>query len=111
MFVCVSALLVGFVVLSYSKWYLFDERADLPSWITLELEKLGSTALESGDVPIGAVLLYDDTIIGNGYNTVLRDGNAGGHAEINAISDALTRPWRSELLRTKSELAAIDLNL
>ena len=45
------------------------------------LRKLGLRAIESRDVPVSAVLLYGDSIIGSGWNTVLRDTNAGGHAE------------------------------
>lgn len=54
-----------------------------------ELQVLGTRALESGDVPVASVLLFGDSIIGRGYNTVLRDGDAGGHAEVNAVSDAM----------------------
>jgi tRNA(Arg) A34 adenosine deaminase TadA len=46
-------------------------------------------SLEALDVPVGALLLYDGEIIGEGHNTVLRDGIAGGHAEINALSGAI----------------------
>lgn len=50
---------------------------------------LGKEALASGDVPIAAVLLYHGEVIGEGYNTVVRTGNAGEHAEVNAISAAI----------------------
>ena len=55
------------------------------------LTQLGDSALVSGDVPVAAVIIYDGKVIGEGYNTVMRDHNAAGHAEINAISDALGR--------------------
>ncbi len=55
------------------------------------LIQLGDSALASRDVPVSAVLVYRDDIIGEGYNTVLRDGNAAGHAEINAITNAIRR--------------------
>jgi len=54
-----------------------------------QLELLGDSALASKDVPVAALLLYGGHVLGAGYNTVVRDGNAGGHAEINAISSAL----------------------
>lgn len=54
-----------------------------------QLEDLGDSALISRDVPVAAILMYGRTKLGTGYNTVARDGNAGGHAEINAISSAL----------------------
>jgi len=48
-----------------------------------------SQSLKSMDVPVGALLIYNDTILSTGFNTVYRDSNAGGHAEINAISNAV----------------------
>jgi tRNA(Arg) A34 adenosine deaminase TadA len=46
-------------------------------------------SLETSDVPVGALLLYKGEIIGEGYNTVLRNANAGEHAEVNVISAAI----------------------
>jgi tRNA(Arg) A34 adenosine deaminase TadA len=57
----------------------------------IRLLELAQRSLESFDVPVGAILIYKNKIIGEGYNTVLRASSAGGHAEINAISDALQR--------------------
>jgi tRNA(Arg) A34 adenosine deaminase TadA len=54
-----------------------------------ELTNLALTSLQSNDLPIGAVLLYNYKIIGRGYNTVELTSNAGEHAVINAISDAM----------------------
>ncbi len=68
----------------------FRPRIVLNGEIFERLQTLAKQSLESMDVPVGAVLLYKQTIIGEGYNTVLRDRSAGGHAEINAISSALT---------------------
>lgn len=47
-------------------------------------------AEESGDVPIGAVVVRnsDGKIVGRGHNTKERDKDPLGHAEINAMSDA-----------------------
>ncbi len=55
------------------------------------LTELGMLAAKNRDVPIAAIILFGDSIIGRGRNTVVRDTNAAGHAEINAISDALAR--------------------
>jgi tRNA(Arg) A34 adenosine deaminase TadA len=55
----------------------------------MRLETLGDSALVSRDVPVAALVLYGERVLGSGYNTVKRDGNAGGHAEINAISAAV----------------------
>ncbi len=52
---------------------------------------LGKKSIPSFDVPISAVIIYDDSIIGKGHNDILKNNNAAGHAEINAISDALKK--------------------
>ena len=51
--------------------------------------RMADRALDSSDVPIGALLLYKGIIIGEGYNTVVRNAKAGEHAEVNAISNAI----------------------
>lgn len=53
------------------------------------LQSTAKLALESLDVPVASILYYQGAIIGKGYNDVRRRANAGGHAEINAISDAM----------------------
>jgi tRNA(Arg) A34 adenosine deaminase TadA len=61
---------------------------------TTQLQSLienASQSLKSQDVPVGALLIYEDSILSTGYNTVYRDSNAGGHAEINAISNAVRK--------------------
>ncbi len=63
----------------------------LQSGIIERLVELGEKALESNDVPVAAMLVYNGAIISEGFNTVVRDGNAAGHAEINAVSEALKK--------------------
>ncbi len=48
-------------------------------------------ALYSLDVPVGALLIYNDTIISSGHNTVVADTNVSSHAEINAINNAIRK--------------------
>ena len=50
--------------------------------------ELSKKSLESGDVPIGAIIVKDGNIIGEGYNTREKNNDVMGHAEINAIKDA-----------------------
>jgi tRNA(adenine34) deaminase len=45
-------------------------------------------AAESGEVPIGAVVVHEDTIIAQGQNRVLRDNDPTAHAEIAALREA-----------------------
>ena len=42
----------------------------------------------AGEVPVGAVIVHKDTIIGRGQNRVLRDSDPTAHAEIVALREA-----------------------
>lgn len=50
--------------------------------------QLAEQALEENEVPIGAVVVYKDTIIGKGYNQSERLTDATAHAEMIAITAA-----------------------
>lgn len=50
--------------------------------------ELSKKSLEYNDVPIGAIIVKDGKIIGEGYNTREKNQDVLGHAEINAIKDA-----------------------
>lgn len=41
-----------------------------------------------GEVPIGCVIVYEDKIVGRGYNRRMTDKNTLSHAELNAIRKA-----------------------
>ena len=45
-------------------------------------------AAEAGEVPIGAVAVYEGRILGRGQNRVLRDNDPTAHAEIVAMRQA-----------------------
>lgn len=51
-----------------------------------------------GEVPIGCVIVYEDKIIGRGYNRRIVDKNVLSHAEIIAIKKACKKmgDWRLE---------------
>lgn len=51
-----------------------------------------------GEVPIGCVIVYEDKIIGRGYNRRTIDKNVLAHAEISAIKKACKKmgDWRLE---------------
>ncbi|MEG1576012.1 MAG: nucleoside deaminase, partial [Clostridium sp.] len=51
-----------------------------------------------GEVPIGCVIVYEDKIIGRGYNRRTVDQNVLSHAEITAIRKACKKmgDWRLE---------------
>ncbi|HLA68950.1 MAG TPA: nucleoside deaminase [Bacteroidota bacterium] len=78
------------LVASHSQWH-FRPSEDLGQEVLDTLRILGHKALAGNDVPVAAVILYAGEIIGEGRNTVQQDRSAGGHAEIEAISDAFKR--------------------
>ncbi len=58
--------------------------------------ELAQLAYEANEVPVGAVVVCEGKIVGEGYNTRETDKNALCHAEIKAINDACNRlgGWR-----------------
>jgi tRNA(Arg) A34 adenosine deaminase TadA len=92
---CLSWLIILFLVmvilvlLLQDQLFRYKSKAGLTEEQKNELVKLAGDALKSKDVPVGAIVVYKEKIIGRGYNTVKRDGNVSGHAEINAINDAV----------------------
>ena len=59
---------------------------------------LAKKAAANGDVPIGCVIVYQDKIIGRGYNRRTIDNNTLAHAELIAIKKASKKmnDWRLE---------------
>jgi len=45
-------------------------------------------SLKTDDVPVGAVVVYKDEVIGTGHNTRELNSDVTGHAEINALREA-----------------------
>jgi tRNA(adenine34) deaminase len=64
-------------------------------WMTRALS-LATASAEEGEVPVGAVLVSDDTCIGEGRNRPLHDNDPTAHAEINALraGGAYSRNYR-----------------
>lgn len=57
-----------------------------------------SKSLKSGDVPVGAIVVYNGKIIGKGYNRVEKQKNSTKHAEIVAINSAIKNYGHKHLL-------------
>ena len=58
--------------------------------------ELAARAGETGDVPVGCVIVKDGQIVGRGRNRREENGDATAHAELEAIRDACARlgSWR-----------------
>jgi tRNA(adenine34) deaminase len=58
-------------------------------------------AQDIGEVPVGAVLVYEDKVIGEGYNQCITQSDPSLHAEVLAIRDAAKRLQNYRLLDTR----------
>lgn len=47
--------------------------------------RLALAEAKEGDAPYGAVIVKDNEVVAVGHNTVIRDNDPSGHAEINVI--------------------------
>lgn len=67
------------------------------SFMRMALREAGQ-AFEDGEVPVGAVVVQDDRIIGRGYNRTIRLHDATAHAEMIALTAAANYigDWRLE---------------
>ena len=63
-----------------------------------EALKQAKKAYDLGEVPIGCIIVYQDKVIGRGYNRRNTDKNTLAHAEITAINKASKKmgDWRLE---------------
>lgn len=68
-----------------------------PVYMELALREAG-LAFEKGEVPVGAIVVFENRIIGRGHNLVETLHDATAHAEIIALTAASTHfnDWRLE---------------
>ncbi len=50
--------------------------------------ELAEEAFKLNEVPIGCVIVYNNQVIGSGFNSREKNGDVFGHAEVNAIKAA-----------------------
>jgi tRNA(adenine34) deaminase len=53
-----------------------------------EALRAAQRALDAGEVPVGAIVVYDGKIVGRGWNRNLADADPSAHAEIVALRQA-----------------------
>jgi len=68
-------------------------------WMQHALE-LAHRAESEGEVPVGAIVVYDNNIIGEGWNRPIIDNDPTAHAEIMALRSAATKINNYRLLDT-----------
>jgi tRNA(adenine34) deaminase len=64
-----------------------DENQTDELWME-EALRCAQRALEAGEVPVGAIVIYDQRVVGRGWNRNLTDDDPTAHAEIVALREA-----------------------
>ena len=54
----------------------------------VEAMKMAKLAYDNDEVPVGAIIVKNEKIIGRGFNQVITKNSVSSHAEINAIESA-----------------------
>ena len=54
----------------------------------IEAMNMAKLAFENNEVPVGAIVVRNEEIIGRGFNQVIEKNSISSHAEINAINQA-----------------------
>ena len=73
----------------------FSELIFMNNYIDLLFE-LADIAEKNKEIPVGAIIVKNDEIIGKGYNSRIINNDPTAHAEINAIKEASNKigDWR-----------------
>jgi tRNA(adenine34) deaminase len=73
----------------------FPEVVDHERWMRLALQE-ALAAEEEGEVPVGAIVVYENRIIGRGHNRTVATSDPSAHAEILALgaAGAAVGDWR-----------------
>src|SRR5574344_1626328 len=76
-----------------------------------KLAKLAQISFKKGEIPVGALVIYNNEIIGLGYNTRQKKYDVCGHAEINAIRQAekKLKDWRLNDCKLYSTLEPCEM--
>ena len=56
-------------------------------WMLLAIEE-ALKAKSLNEVPVGAVVIQENQVIGRGHNSVIKNNSIAAHAELNAINEA-----------------------
>lgn len=74
--------------------------SDADSYFMQQALLLADQAEALGEVPVGAVLVYQNQVIGRGYNRVITDTDPSAHAEMVAVREAAASLQNYRILDT-----------
>lgn len=75
-----------------------QDRSVDESFMRIALQE-ANKAFDEGEIPVGAVLVLNDTVIASAHNTKERNGDPTAHAEINVIRAASLKLSKEEFAR------------
>ncbi|MBS1910397.1 MAG: nucleoside deaminase [Bacteroidetes bacterium] len=101
--VCTLLAVVLLQLALYSGWMVFGGSRPLKPAERALLIREGDSAIAHREVPVAAIVFYGDSMIGVGHNTVQQDSNIAGHAEINAINDAIRHLGYERFMRLRRD--------
>jgi tRNA(adenine34) deaminase len=67
---------------------MIDELSDIDHMWMKRAMQLADKAQQSGEVPVGAIVVLDNEVIGEGYNQPITTNNPAAHAEVLALQQA-----------------------
>lgn len=84
---------------AFARQYTMNKQNTHNKWMTHAL-KLAKLAAAAGEVPVGAVIVHDNQIIGEGWNQPISQHDPTAHAEITALRQAANHLKNYRLLNT-----------
>jgi len=75
-----------------------QDRSVDESFMRIALQE-ANKAFDEGEIPVGAVIVLNDTVIASAHNTKERNGDPTAHAEINVIRAASLKLSKEEFAR------------
>lgn len=69
-------------------WMMSPRQRRIDSGFMSQALKQAQLAYEAGEVPVGALLVFDGRVIGAGHNRCITDSDPSAHAEVVALRQA-----------------------
>lgn len=100
-FLLAFLLLVGMFFI----WIKHSYKVKIKSYYLEVLSELAEKNMYANEVPVSAILVYQNTIVGKGRNTMVENKMITGHAELNALNEAFAKFGNDFYTLNKKQLA------
>jgi len=75
----------------FNKIHLLKPRRNIRNEYLDLLKTLAEQNMYKNEVPVSAILVFEDKIIGTGRNTMVEENKISAHAELNALNEAFKK--------------------